>query len=179
MKVKYMVMSEDFVDLRQATEGDTERIWEIILQAKERMRQAGKKQWQDGYPAREDLVSDVASGYGYVLCRAGKAVAYGAVIFDGEPAYGAIRGKWLTELPYVVVHRLAVADEAGRQGMATRFMRGVEELSRRKGVGSFRVDTNFDNAYMLRMMEKLGFSYCGKIVYGGGERLAFEKRIGE
>jgi len=37
------------------------------------------------------------------------------------------------------------------------------------------VDTNFDNRYMLRMLERLRFAYCGKIVYGSGERLAFEK----
>lgn len=149
----------------------------MILQAKEQMRLAGKRQWQDGYPAVENIVHDVASGYGYVLCREGKAVAYGAVIFDGEPAYEAIRGKWETERPYVVVHRLAVADEAKQQGIATLFMREVEDLCRRRGVRSFRVDTNFDNAYMLRMLEKLGFGYCGKILYEGDERLAFEKRI--
>lgn len=170
-------MTEDFMGFRPAGEEDLERIWEIILQAKEQMRLAGKQQWQDGYPAPEDIARDVASGYGYVLCRAGRAVAYGAVIFDGEPAYEVIRGKWATEPPYVVVHRLAVAEEVKQQGMATLFMRQVEGLCRRKGVGSFRVDTNFDNVYMLRMLEKLGFRYCGKIVYARSERLAFEKRV--
>ena len=64
--------------------------------------------------------------------------------------------------------------EKGR-GVAAEFMRRTEALARERGVGSFRVDTNFDNRYMLRMLERLGFAYCGKIVYGSGERLAFEK----
>ena len=28
---------------------------------------------------------------------------------------------------------------------------------------------------MLRMLERLRFAYCGKIIYESGERLAFEK----
>lgn len=41
-----------------------------------------------------------------------RVIAYAAVVYDGEPAYDAIEGRWLTAGPYVVVHRLAVADEA-------------------------------------------------------------------
>lgn len=171
-------MNEHFIVFRKAEVSDIERIWEIILQAKEQMRLAGKQQWQDGYPALEDIERDVERECGYVLCGAGKVAAYGAVIFDGEPAYEAIRGTWETGLPYVVVHRLAVANEVKQRGVATRFMWQVEELCRQKGVESFRVDTNFDNVYMLRLLEKSGFRHCGKISYEGGERLAFEKQIG-
>ena len=39
-----------------------------------------------------------------------RVIAYAAVVYDGEPAYDAIEGRWLTAGPYVVVHRLAVAD---------------------------------------------------------------------
>lgn len=101
-------------------------------------------------------------------------IAYGAVVFDGEPAYEALAGAWLTEGAYVVLHRLAVADEAKRRGVATEFMRRVGALALERGVRGFRVDTNFDNRYMLRMFENLGFVYCGKVCYESGERLAFE-----
>ena len=30
---------------------------------------------------------------------------------------------------------------------------------------------------MLRLLERTGFTYCGKVVYRSGERLAYEKRI--
>jgi RimJ/RimL family protein N-acetyltransferase len=53
----------------------------------------------------------------------------------------------------------------------------VEHLAAEKGVGSFKVDTNFDNSVMLHLMEKLGFAYCGRIQYDRGERLAYEKLI--
>lgn len=105
-------------------------------------------------------------------------VAYGAVVFDGEPAYDAIEGAWLTDGDYVVLHRMAVADGEKGRGVATEFMRRVEAMAHGRGTGSMRVDTNFDNRYMLRMLGRLGFVYCGKVRYRSGERLAFEKPLG-
>lgn len=154
-----------------------ERIWAIILQAKEQMRQMNSRQWQDGYPSVENITGDIENGYGYVLCDETGVIAYAAVIFNGEPAYSLINGKWLTDAAYVVVHRLAVADEAKNKGMATLFMQKVEELSRRTGIHSFRVDTNFDNRYMQKILFALDFTYCGEIVYDENKRQAYEKRI--
>lgn len=188
-------MNED-LKYRKAEPADAERIMEIIRQAQAQMRALGSLQWLDGYPARTDIDNDIARGYGYVFEKSdaaenpaaaetpqkydkgtvpGGVIAYGAAVFDGEPAYGAIDGAWLTGGDYVVLHRLAVADGEKGRGVAAEFMRRTEALARGRGVGSFRVDTNFDNRYMLRMLERLRFAYCGKIVYGSGERLAFEK----
>ena len=108
----------------------------------------------------------------------GNVVAYGAVVFDGEPAYDAIEGAWRTDGVYVVLHRMAVADGEKGHGVATEFMRRVEAMACGRGTGSMRVDTNFDNRYMLRMLGRLGFVYSGKERYRSGERLAFEKTLG-
>ncbi len=160
---------------RKAETTDTKRIWQIILQAKERMRLRGSRQWQDGYPTLGNITGDIEKGYGYVLCRDNRVIAYAAVVFDGEPAYNSIKGNWLSNQPYVVVHRLAVADEITQQGIASLFMEKVEELSRRNKIFSFRVDTNFDNQYMQKVLTKLKFTYCGEIVYESGYRMAYEK----
>lgn len=172
----------DMLHFRRASAEDAARILEIIRQAQAQMRVAGSRQWQNGYPALGDIRCDIEKGYGYVLCQPGNAapegvVAYGAVVFDGEAAYDAIEGKWLTPEPYVVLHRLAVADGMKHRGVAGEYLRRVESLARGRGVEAFRVDTNFDNRYMLRLLEKTGFRYCGKIRYDSGERLAFEKRL--
>lgn len=170
----------DLLQFRKASAEDAARILEIIRQAQAQMRAAGSRQWQNGYPALGDILRDIERGYGYVLCQPGDAVpeavvAYGAVVFDGEAAYDAIEGEWQTPEPYVVLHRLAVADEMKRRGVAGEFLRRVGMLALGRGVEAFRVDTNFDNRYMLRLLEKTGFRYCGKIWYDSGERLAFEK----
>ena len=160
---------------RLSTPTDIEQIWQIILQAKEQMRLRGTLQWQDGYPAFENIAQDIEKGYGYILSNQDRVIAYGAVVFDGEPAYDAIIGKWLTNQPYVVVHRLAVADDMKQQGIATLFMRKVEELSLEKKIYSFKVDTNFDNLYMQKILSKLDFVYCGEVEYRKGKRMAYEK----
>jgi GNAT superfamily N-acetyltransferase len=157
---------------------DVPRIWEIIGQAKAQMKRAGSQQWQDGYPTLEIIAADIAAAHGFVLRKEGEVVAYGAVSFDSEPAYGALEGAWLKDQSYVVIHRLAVADGMKHQGVATRFFRHAAQYAARRGVHSFRVDTNFDNTYMLRLLKTVGFTGCGKVSYGPrGERLAFEKLI--
>jgi GNAT superfamily N-acetyltransferase len=163
--------------LRKAELTDVERIWEIILQAKEQIRKMNSRQWQDGYPAVENITSDIENGYGYVLSGETGVIAYGAIIFDGEPSYNNLRGKWLTDLPYVVVHRLAVADEVKNKGIATSFMLEVEALCKQKEIHSFRVDTNFDNLYMQKMLFALDFTYCGEVFYDKNQRRAYEKKI--
>lgn len=167
---------------RQAKSCEADRIMQIIRQAQARMYAAGSHQWQDGYPAPGHISADIGRGRGYVLCKSGMegphaVIAYGAVVFDGEPAYDAIEGQWLTDEPYVLVHRLAVADGERGRGVAAEFLHRTEALALEQGVRAFRIDTNFDNHTMLRLIERAGFTYCGKVIYRSGERLAYEKQL--
>lgn len=167
----------DLTTFRLATNDDFSRIWEIIRQAKAQMAMENRQQWNESYPAPDHIAADIRNGHAYVLCWELIPVAYGAVSFDGEPVYRDIQGKWLSDDPFVVVHRLAVADEMKGKGLATVFMQEVEKMSRKKGVTSFKVDTNFDNVSMQKVLEKLGFMYCGEIIFQRGSRLAYEKRL--
>lgn len=161
---------------RKAGLSDAERIWQIILEAKAQMKQLGSKQWQDDYPTPEIIRRDINAGYGYVLERE-NVIAYGALVFDGEAAYEKIDGAWLDDNPYIVVHRLAVADEAKHQGIAKLFFTETINLCHTKKITSFRVDTNYDNNYMLRLTKSLGFSYCGIVHYVRGDRQAYQLNI--
>lgn len=53
---------------RKAGPGDCAQAQEIIRLARERMGRQGNPQWQDGYPADEDVRHDIEAGNGYVLC---------------------------------------------------------------------------------------------------------------
>ncbi len=181
----YTQTASDGYILRPATMEEVPAIWEIILQAKAQMYREGKHQWDENYPTVPILENDVRRGWGYVLvpdnCSTQPEpdiIAYGAVVFDGEPAYDGLRdGKWLSGQPYVVLHRLAVADSWKRQGMAVRYMQAVCDLAISRGIRSFKVDTNYDNFYMQRVFSRLGFTYCGRIRYEAGERMAYEKLL--
>lgn len=133
------ILCDEPLLFRPAVPADASRIQTIIRQAQAQMRAAGSLQWQNGYPGPEHIAADLFRGYGRVLCRPSstgdaEVVAYGAVSFDGEPAYDAIEGEWSSDEAYVVLHRLAVADEMKRQGVATTFFHRTEELARPRGM---------------------------------------------
>lgn len=143
------------------------------------MKAEGRNQWTEDYPTKGNIDHDVAHGYGYVISLDEGVCAYGALIIGIEPAYAAIDGDWLSDgyEPYMVVHRLAVADFARGRGLAASFLTEAEKVAEAEGVRWLRVDTNYDNLRMLSILENLGFTYCGKVYYEKGERLAFEKKL--
>jgi ribosomal protein S18 acetylase RimI-like enzyme len=180
-------MKEDY-SFRQAAESDFGQIWPIILQAKAQMaRLQVKPQWDETYPTQEGIMKDIRNGVAYVLCMKGDddgvsdgdVIAYGAVVFTGEPTYDHIDGAWLTadDAKYSVVHRLAVTEKLKNRGIATAYVREAERLTAEKGVRSVRIDTKYENPYMLKILERLGYTYCGIIdlIRVPETRKAFEK----
>lgn len=165
------------MDLRIATFSEAPVIWEILQQAIQQRKRDGSEQWQNGYPSEQTVYDDITNGYGYVLIDNHAVIAYAAIIFGVEPAYNDIEGKWLTNDDYVAIHRVAVSDAVKGRGMATHLFRMIEELCRQEKMYSIKVDTNFDNSPMLKILDKLSYTYCGEILFGGAPRKAYEKVI--
>ena len=132
---------------RKAEISDFKCVWDIILFAKESMKQKGSQQWQDGYPFKE------------------------------EPTYKEIKGAWLNNEPYTVIHRMAVGEKGRGKGIASYIMEQAEEISMENSIFSIRVDTNFDNYVMKHILEKKNYAYCGIIQVRDGEREAFQKNL--
>lgn len=163
--------------LRKAEVSDTSVIWNILKEAIEQRKQEGSRQWQDGYPNEQTVDDDIEKGYAYVLVDANVVVAYVAIIFDGGPAYDSIEGKWLTYGDYVAIHRVATSNAAKGKGVATRLLQLLEPFCLERKVHSIKLDTNFDNAPMLKILNKLDYTYCGEIFFKGASRMAYEKVI--
>ncbi|ASK29100.1 GNAT family N-acetyltransferase [Chryseobacterium sp. T16E-39] len=165
------------IKFRKAEIKDRNIIWEIIQQAIERRRADGSTQWQNGYPNADTVESDIAKGFGFVLTIDNVVAVYVALIFNDEPAYSTIEGAWLSDGEFVVVHRVAVSEDFAGQGLVKKLFDYIEEYTKSQGVQSVKVDTNYDNIAMLKILEKQGYSYCGEVVLAGGVRKAFEKII--
>lgn len=161
--------------IERATLSDVENIWKIILYAKESRRLQGSEQWQNGYPFRETIIQDIEKGCGYVVRMDGKVEAYVAIITEGEPAYDAIEGQWLKDGDYWTVHRLAVSEAAKGKRLGQWILKQIEGMAMAASITSIRVDTNFDNLAMLKILENLEYTYCGEVQYNGSPRKAFEK----
>ena len=161
--------------LRKANLTELPLIWSIIQQAIEQRKQDGSKQWQNGYPNELVIEQDIANSQAFVLIENQKIIAYSALIFGIEPAYTEIEGDWLTDDDYAIVHRVAVADSAKGKGIATLLFKMIENLCIKNKVYSIKVDTNYDNVPMLKILENLNYTYCGIVQFTGGSRKAYEK----
>ncbi|MFC2271557.1 MAG: GNAT family N-acetyltransferase [Capnocytophaga ochracea] len=165
------------VTLRIAMPQDTPAIWAILSAAIERRKADGSNQWQDGYPNEEVIANDIAHQYGYVLTEGDEILGYVALLINNEPAYEAIKGKWLINADFMVFHRVAISPDHLGRGLAKFLLQKIEEIAHNKGIPSLRADTNFDNAPMLHLFEKLGYKYCGEVTFRGTPRKAFEKKL--
>lgn len=160
---------------RKAEISDKDIIWEIIQQSIERRRIDGSTQWQNGYPNEQTVESDIAKNFGFILTVNDEIAVYVALIFNDEPAYSAIEGAWLTNGEFVVIHRVAVSEKFAGQGLAKKLFDVIEDYVKSQNVHSIKVDTNYDNAAMLKILESKGYTYCGEVLLQSGMRKAFEK----
>jgi GNAT superfamily N-acetyltransferase len=163
------------IEFRKAEISDKNIIWEIIQQSIERRRIDGSDQWQNGYPNEQTIESDISKNFGFVLTVNSEIAVYVALIFNDEPAYSTIDGAWLTNGEFVVIHRVAVSEKFAGQGLAKKLFDLIEEYVKSQDVHSIKVDTNYDNNAMLKILENKGYTYCGEVYLAGGIRKAFEK----
>ena len=162
---------------RKAEINDITPIWAILQQCINRRKKDGSTQWQDGYPNLETVKTDVEKGQNYVLIQDDKIIATAALIFNYEPAYDEIEGKWLSDGDFLVVHRVGVSDEVAGKGFAKKLFMILEDFAKENDIFSIKVDTNFDNVPMLKILEKLGYTYCGEVYFRDSARKAFEKLL--
>ncbi|MBS5968355.1 MAG: GNAT family N-acetyltransferase [Clostridium perfringens] len=165
------------MEFRQAKISDLDQIVEIIELSKKYLKETKVDQWQDGYPAKEDLRRDIESRNSYVLTNKDEIVATTVISLDGESTYNSIfNGEWITNEDYIVMHRVAVHDKYKGKGIFKELIKEAESLALNKGISSIKIDTHRDNISMQRAVVKNDFKKCG-IIYleDGSERIAFEK----
>ena len=51
----------------------------------------------------------------------------------------------------------------------------IEDFAIHNNIYSVKADTNFDNLAMMKVFEKLGYTFCGHVYFRGGQRKAYEK----
>ena len=159
--------------IRRATYDDVPVLMDVFRKARAIMRSSGNmNQWNDGYPSEEVVRKDIDNGHCVVLCEDGKVVATMAFIPGPDPTYAEIYdGGWLSDAPYHVIHRIAVA-EPGHNAAKALLDWGFGQT------GSIRIDTHKDNVIMHHVLSKYGFTHCGVILLANGDpREAYQKDL--
>lgn len=165
--------------IERANLSDVKEIWEIFQFAIASRKSEGSQQWQDGYPNENSIREDVQNLNGWIIKGENKILVYAAVIFEPEPAYANIQGKWLSNGEYVTLHRIAVSTEAKGKGIVQILFKEIEKLAILNKIHSIRVDTNYDNFAMLHILKKLEYTYCGEVLMRNSPRKAFEKILSQ
>ena len=157
--------------IRKTVEADLVQIGAIYENAKKFMHEMGNPhQWNSERPNMQSAREDMENGVGYVAEENGEILAVFMFSQDTDPTYAKIYdGAWLSDAPYGVIHRIAVAKQG--QGIIGAC---IDECFAR--CHNLRIDTHRDNLPMQRALLKRGFAYCGVIhLENGDERLAYQK----
>ena len=164
---------------RKATLDDIEEIMTIIEDGRLFLKGQGSGQWQDGYPNRETILDDIQKEQLYVVFTEEEEIAGVAAFTYHEEDYNHLyEGKWISNLPYMVMHRIAVKAKYRHQGYGDSLFKLFEIVALKQRYHSIRVDTHEYNKTMLYLLKKNHFVYCGKaILKPNKDRMVFEKII--
>lgn len=153
--------------IRPAKQTDMERILEIYELARAFMAENGNPtQWKDGYPAQEMLEADIRRNRLFVV-EAERIQGVFMFTVGDDPTYGYIEGRWGSDKPYGVIHRIAGVG-GGIFEAALDYCTGQ--------IHHLRIDTHADNKPMQHVLEKAGFTRRGIIyVADGTPRIAYDR----
>ena len=159
------------MEFRPTDRSDLEVILSIYNSARRYMSENGNpNQWGEDHPGEKTILSDIENGHHFLCTEGDRILACFAFIEGDDPTYETIvKGKWLDDDSYGVIHRIAVLEHGRGIGSTC-----IEWCFRR--CGNIRIDTHPDNASMRGLLYKSGFTYCGMIYNSWGDpRLAFQK----
>ena len=170
-------------DCRRAREEDLPVLLSIAAQAGARLRDAGVDQWQNGYPNEGFFRSDISEGGCWLFLHDGEPAGCVSICRGPEAVYSGLFGTWLTgdETDYGVVHRIAVSDRYVGRGLGGEMLSFAEDMISGQGLVSLRIDTHDENAPMLGLLRKRGYTRCGLLwiedIVGDKLRVAYEKKL--
>ena len=170
------------IEIRKTSLCDIDSLMPIFNEARATIAALGIDQWQNGYPNREVILSDIDKEQSYCVLSDGEIIGTFALIEDGETTYDNIfDGKWLTgncKEHYFAIHRVAISVKSRGMGVSTAIIDYCTDAARKANKASLRIDTHRGNIVMRKMLEKHGFTHCGTIyLESGDERVAYEKII--
>lgn len=157
--------------IRPATETDLHSITEIYSYARKQMQLSGNPtQWGNDKPTLETIQADIRKKQAYVILSQGHICGVFAFILGPEPTYHFIEdGAWLNDAPYGTIHRIA------GNGQVTGLLAAALSFCEDK-TANIRIDTHENNKIMQHLLEKYGFTKCGRIyVEDGTPRIAYQR----
>ena len=159
-----------------ASNNDLPAIMAIIHDAQVFMKPQGSGQWQDGSPSESTIREDILSHRFYVA-KSETGIAGVCAVLGYDKDYVALTsGRWIQDVPYLVIHRFAVAGQSRHSGIGTFMIESIAQMARQQGIDDLRADTHAKNLPMIALLEKSGFVRRGEAMLDSTKlRVVFEK----
>lgn len=167
---------------RKALKSDIDAVFLFVKAAVKNLEEKGIFQWDEIYPAKEDIASDIERGEAYVAevlsetSGTNRLAAFFTLNTDCDEDYK--NGEWkYNGTDFTVVHRLCVNPEFQHQGIGFNVVTHIIEEGRKKGLKAVRLDTFTKNPLSVHLYEKLGFYTVGTVDWRKGRFFLMEKTL--
>jgi len=163
--------------VRPATEADLDAVERLLGDCIAAMRQAGIDQWDEVYPGRHTVLSDIHAGTVFLAFRDEPTLLGSLVLNETQsPEWAPVQWEY-TSARVVVVHRLMVDPRQQGTGIARELMRFAETWAREHGYEAVRLDAFVANPRALSLYRGLGYRDAGGAWLRKGPFRCFEKRL--
>jgi GNAT superfamily N-acetyltransferase len=165
------------VATRPAEPSDLDDLMALLADCIRDMRARGLDQWDEIYPVRSTLQTDLDEQSLYVASTATRPLA-GAFTLNQrqDPEYADVAWQ-IAGAPIAVVHRLMVHPAAQGAGLGRRLMGLAEQRAYRLGFRVLRLDTLVANDRALALYRGLGYREAGPVRFRKGLFACFEKAL--
>lgn len=159
----------------QATEKDTDYLYDIIKKCSEWLQYQGVQQWNPVYP-KKLFSKDVRSGSVFYFIADGGEVIGTATLYKRKPFYypkeilddGA-------EVWYVC--RFAVPRRLKNRNFGTKIVHEIETEAKNHGIKRIRIDVVKTNPFLEKYYLRLGYVRAGETVLKNMPSILMEKQI--
>ena len=164
--------------IRKAKIIDLEKIMEMYHSCVNGMIANNIDQWDKSYPNYQIIQKDLKEKTYFVAEKDGEII--GGINIDQNQDKTYLKINWEDQSnSFLVVHRLAVKKEWWKNKIGKKLMLFAEELTKKRGLRSIRLDTYSGNPKAMRFYLMLGYKELGAINLkpNKNEYYCFEKII--
>lgn len=162
--------------IRKSELGDLKEIMDIFSKAISTMNDNNIHQWDEKYPTKDIFEQDILKKQMYAGIKDNTIVSVVVVNYEFDEQYKNGNWKYSNER-FAVVHRLCVNPVYQNQKLGKNTMLMIEDLLKKEGIGSIRLDAFSLNPYALKMYQKLGYEKVGETNWRKGLFYLFEKKL--
>ncbi|MCH4009412.1 GNAT family N-acetyltransferase [Companilactobacillus sp.] len=150
--------------IKTATSTDLPKIMTLIQQAQAFFKAERIDQWQNGYPSKEVIMTDISNQECFVAIEDRNIVGSITLTFLRQPEYDNIQsGTWNRNGDYETIHRLAVDNDVKGHGIGSKLLDFAWQRALENDIHSLRTDTHEKNIPMQKLLSKQHFEKIGII----------------